>query len=246
MNMTYSTKEKYLTTASRMGTPHTGHITFSPSRKKLGNGKGGIFIVEVNPWNISVRGGTDPDDPATFRESERFIINMHVVNYLNPNLECIIKHYTGPYYKDIYSDLLVKSTDKTILKRSGWLRVDISMDSSIVAERKDSKFSTYRKLPDEWSYSELRVDYLEELLRFLERNGDAYVVRMPVSRGMYEIESRYMPNFDARMGNVAQSTGAEYISFFEKSGDYRTTDGNHLWRKDARRLTSNLADRIDE
>jgi hypothetical protein len=201
--------------------------------------------VEVNPWNLSVRGDADPDDITTFRESERLISEITIVNYLKPNLEYIIKQYEGPYYKDVYEELKQKSSP-TYLKKNGWLKVNISMDSSSVVTRKEEKISAYRELADEWEYSELRLGYLRELLRFFERRGEAYVVRMPVSEGMHGIERGYMPDFDERMEEVTQSTGAEYISFFGKSGHYRTTDGNHLWRKDARRFTSNLADRIDE
>ncbi|WP_251941180.1 hypothetical protein [Salinibacter ruber] len=225
-----------------------GHSPYGPYylrsiRKKTGDVNDGLFLVEVNPWNISVRGNADSDEPDTFRESSRFISDMRIVNYLNPNLEYIIKHYEGPYYKDFYG-ILIGKKDKTKLKENGWLRVEVSIDSSTVAGRKADKFSAYRKLSKEWAYSRLRMDYLEELLRFFEKRGEAYVVRMPVSEGMYGIERCYMPNFDERVEKIAQSTGAEYISFFEKSGVYTTTDGNHLWREDARRFSNDLAKSI--
>lgn len=225
-----------------------GHSPYGPYylqsiRKKAGDTEDGLFIVEVNPWNISVRGNADPDDPDTFRESDRFISDMRIVNYLNPNLEYIIKHYGGPYYKDIYESLL-KRKSRTKLKESGWLRVNVHIDSSTVAERKTDKFSAYRKLAKEWDYSSLRVDYLRNLLRFFEKRGEAYLVRMPVSEGMYNIERRYMPDFDNRIKDVAQSRGAEYLNFFEKSGSYTTTDGNHLWKKDARRFSNDLSKQI--
>ena len=72
-----------------------GHSPYGPYylqsiRNKVGETKEGLFIVEVNPWNISVREDADPDDPNTFRESERFISDMRFVNNINPNLEYVI------------------------------------------------------------------------------------------------------------------------------------------------------------
>lgn len=88
------------------------------------------------------------------------------------------------------------------------------------------------------------MEYLEKLIEFFESKGEAYVVRMPVSKEMREIERKYMPDFGRKMNNVARSAGAEYVSFFQKSGAYSTTDGNHLWRKDARRFSRDLAREI--
>ena len=87
---------------------------------------------------------------------------------------------------------------------------------------------------------------MEELLRFFEERGEVYLVRMPVSEEMQGIERKYMPDFDDRMEKIARLTGTEYMSFFEKSGAYTTTDGNHLWREDARRFSNALAERINK
>lgn len=119
----------------------SGHSPYGPFylqsiQDKLGERDGGIFIIEVNPWIISVRSNVDPDNPASFRESERFINNMNIVNYMNPNMEYILRHYEGPYYKDIYFDILFGQSGGTYLLKSGWLRVNVSMDSSKVKNRK--------------------------------------------------------------------------------------------------------------
>jgi hypothetical protein len=212
-------------------------------KKKLRKTKGGVFIIEVNPWTISVREDSNPNEPSTFRESQTFINNMNVVNYIQPNLEYIVKYHKGPYYKDIYFDI-INQKGSSILKKSGWLKVNVNMDSSRVRKRKKSKIISYSKKSKKWQKSKTRVKYLKKLIHILETRGEAYVVRMPVSEEMLKVEKKYMPKFDSIIKDITRSTNSKYLNFIKESESYRTTDGNHLWYKDAKVYTRRLSKKI--
>jgi len=210
-------------------------------KKKLNKRGGGLFLVEVNPWTLSVK--KPNSDEHEFREADRFIADINFVNHMNPNIEYIIKRYNLPHYKTIYFDLLdVKKA--TFLRESGWLRVDVDVSKEKVEQRKEKKIDSYRELAEEWSLSEKRFDYLGKTVSFLSEYGRVFAVRVPVSPEMLHLEQAYAPAFDASIDSVVKASGGTYLNFSTASGAYQTTDGNHLWRKDARRFTRTLIDTL--
>lgn len=228
-----------------------GHSPFGPYylrsiRKKLSTEKRGLFLVEVNPWTISRRKNTDEGKVKSFREASRFISDMAIVNYMNPNMEYIVKHYSGPYGYDIIEDLLSIRRSHTYLKRSGWLRVDIDMSDRKVKKRLSTKVRQYENLSERWSFSELRLRFLRKTVSTLGSEGKVYMIRMPVSEKMKTVETNYLPTFDEKMSNIAKVAGVKYLNYIDQSGEYSTTDGNHLWKKDARRFSARIANRISD
>lgn len=210
-------------------------------RKKLSEGGHGLFLVEVNPWTLSVRRSHFSEDE--FREAEQFIAEMEIVNYANPNLEYIFKRYNTAHYKTIYYDIFGIDSP-TYLNENGWLRVDIDMGQNKIERRKKRKISVYRKFEEKWSFSKTRLDYLGDLLTYLSKHGRVVAIRMPISKEMCQVEESYMPDFDAKMDSIVQVSGGTYLDYSTESGGYQTTDGNHLWRKDARRFTRALIDTL--
>ncbi|MCS4136397.1 hypothetical protein [Salinibacter ruber] len=203
--------------------------------------KRGLFVVEVNPWILSVKqAGLSESD---FREADRFIAEMEIVNHVNPNIEYILKRYNTTHYKTIYFDVIgVESS--SFLKKSGWLRVDVDISERKVERRKQEKIEDYKELTEEWSLSSARVEYLGETISFLNQYGRVFAVRMPVSKEMFHLEQAYAPTFDAKVDSVVRVSGGTYLNYSASSGRYQTTDGNHLWRKAAHRFTRTLIDSL--
>jgi hypothetical protein len=57
-------------------------------KKKTKGDKDGVFIVEVNPWTLSV---SEPSlSENEYREANRLIGKMEIVNSIDPNLEYIL------------------------------------------------------------------------------------------------------------------------------------------------------------
>ena len=205
-------------------------------KKKLQGHSDGLFIVEVNPWTLSVR------EPGTtengFREADRFIAKMRIVS-MNPNLEYIINHYSKSPIETIWDNILGHKENKYV-DNSGWLRVNASMDRDKVQERKEGLLERYRGKAEQWSLSPERVGYLGETISFLEGHGRVFVVRMPVSEEMLQVEQAYIPEFSSLVDSVATRHDGIYLDYSNESGEYQTTDGHHLWQEDARRFTSRM------
>jgi len=89
----------------------------------------------------------------------------------------------------------------------------------------------------------LRSFQLDLHLR-LNEYGRVFVVRMPVSKEMLQLEKTYAPAFDSTVERVVIDSGGTYLDYSEDSGQYQTTDGNHLWRTDARRFTRTMIDSL--
>ncbi|MFK7907394.1 MAG: hypothetical protein AB8B69_19825 [Chitinophagales bacterium] len=47
----------------------------------------------------------------------------------------------------------------------------------------------------------------------------------------------YMPDFDKKIKEIADEKHIDYINIAPKSGNYITTDGNHLYKKAAQKVT---------
>jgi len=133
-------------------------------KKKLARRGDGLFLVEVNPWTLSVRGRNVSENE--FREADRFIADMKIVNYLNPNPEYIIKRHNKSHYRTVLDDVLGRE-GPSFLKESGWLRIDVDVSQEKVEGRKKEKIESYRQLAQEWSLSAKRIDYLKKTVSFL-------------------------------------------------------------------------------
>jgi hypothetical protein len=150
-------------------------------KKKLSNSENGIFLVEVNPWVLSVKKPNLSEE--RFREADRFIAEMEIVNYVNPNPEYLIKRWNTPHYKTIYFDLLGLESS-TFLTESGWLRVNVGISESKVEKRKKGKLKAYKKLTKKWSLSQTRLDYFGSTVSFLRKHGRVFAVQIPMSAEM--------------------------------------------------------------
>ena len=111
--------------------PH-GPYYLESVKKKLKGRSDGLFIVEANPWILSVRKPDATEDE--FTEADRFIANMRIVNYMNPNLEYIINHYNKSHIQTILENVLGHK-ESMFLEESGWLRVDVDVNENKVEER---------------------------------------------------------------------------------------------------------------
>jgi hypothetical protein len=210
-------------------------------KNKLERGSNGLFLVEVNPWTLSVR--EKGISKNKFREANRFIAEMEIVNNINPNLEYVIKRYNKTHYRTILNDVLGRE-GHSFLKKSGWLRITVDMSKKKVEKRIKRKIKSYREIAEKWSLSAKRIGYFGETVSFLNEHGRVFVVRMPVSKEMLELEQTYAPTFDSTVDSVVTASGGTYLDCSEDSGQYQTTDGNHLWQNDARRFTRTMIDSL--
>jgi hypothetical protein len=217
------------------------------------SGKNGLFIITVDPWAIS--------SDTTLHDNEIDIdieSIFHSMKYYNscPNYEYLIKNYKKGWgnilLKRIESNILFRNRHYfgkidgsfTYLRKDGLLEVYTSMDSVYVIKNIQKKISHYNRSMSCNKFSEFRFSYLRKTIQLLKKHGEVYLVRMPVHTSLLKIENSFDPKFDKRIMSLANSTHAEYLNFAGNSTQYSYTDGNHLYIKDAKIFSIELAERI--
>ena len=83
------------------------------------------------------------------------------------------------------------------------------------------------------AFSQLRYSYFEKLIVELKNHGEVYLVRLPVSRQMIELEKEYMQDFGYKIQSTANNNNIRFIDFYPEATNYLCPDGNHLYWKDA-------------
>ncbi|SMD46067.1 hypothetical protein SAMN00777080_4746 [Aquiflexum balticum DSM 16537] len=208
-------------------------------REKLRGNDKGIFIVTVDPWSISSDWDTI-QNKEIFQEKETFMGKLHSMNGWI-NLE-----YCLHYFSAQYIEILLKkfSTTNSKLHKDGWFEVNIAMDLDQVENRINDKVLEYDKLADSYRFSKIRFDYLVKTIEYLKSQGKVYLVRMPVHQRLLEIENELVPNFNNILNPVIQSNQIPYLDLTPKNHAYRYTDGNHLFKEDARTVSGQIAEWI--
>jgi hypothetical protein len=217
-----------------------GPVYLNSIKKKLNNEvKDGIFIISVDPWSIS-NIGPEPDDTTLFVENDLMLANLCFVN-VNPNLEYLIKNCGGKYYS-----MLRKQKGNMFLHHDGWLEVSVPMEHSIVEKRQKEKLDEYKKtnLPHrELSYA--RLNYLKKTINFLKDHGHVYLVRLPVSAAMFEIENQFLPQFNEIISEAAVASDG-YLDMTNENDAYLYIDGNHMWKESGKQASRKVAEWIKQ
>lgn len=191
------------------------------------NTKNGLFILEVNPGALSYD-RTKGDKIESFRENGMLLDEMKTFNK-KPNIEYLWNHYYDPYYKILINNLQRKT--KHFTHEDGWIEITVPMDDFNIKRRQKSIIDQYSDyLENYYEVSEIRVEYLRKIIEYLSAHGTVLLVRLPVSAEMYEIETKFMPEFDGVIEDVARETGCKFFNFAKVSGKYQTYDGHHIYK----------------
>lgn len=206
-----------------------GEVYYNAIKKKLtkDNYNNGLFILSVDPFGLSTEIKLDKDQ---LREKNHYIAENY--NYTRPNFIYIWKNVKKIFKKDPY----VKLND------DGWLEITVPMDSASVKKRITQKKTDYSRYC--FKKSEYRIKWLLKTISFLKQKGTVFLVRIPASPFMLEYENKFWPDFEKDISKIAETEEVEYISFKDKFGSYRTTDGNHIYKDDGAIFTRDLCDSI--
>ena len=213
----------------------------------------GCFIVTVDPWSISKK--ISDENRTTDSLSVLFGISDFTSK---PNFKYLFKQFPHgwgrillnriekPILKSYSGQLNSSMTGSfSVLDNDGWLDVYTSLDSGFVKRKEEEMFETYRNKSIYRTGSESRIEYLDTIIEFLSNHGDVYVVRLPVHKKMLSIEQQYMPDFNEKISNaILKSKG--YLDFSTLDNEYRYTDGNHLTKTSAKKVTQNIGEWISD
>lgn len=215
-----------------------GSVYLNSIKKKLDTTvKDAIFIVTVDPWSICSK-TKNPNDSSHFRENALALQSTTHVN-TKPNYQYLIHQLSGKYHK-----ILFPFASKSFLHDDGWLEISLKMDASSIANRTKRRLKTYKEtvIPSH-NFSTLRLEYLIKTIQFLKRYGSVYLVRLPVSVGMFDLEMAFMPDFDSKIQRaISLSDGYNDLTLLNET--YVYTDGNHLYKNSGKEVSNFIADWI--
>lgn len=233
MDSTYHTPFNFAFTV--LHSPY-GEAYLQLIEKKMRPGGRSLFILEVNPWTLSAR------KEGVLRESRTFTRSIIIVNNLSPNVDYLLRSGASSPSSHLWSSWRPSGQVKRYLHPNGWFEVD--MKEPATREKIAEKIADYRGHTEVWENSAYRWHYLRKTVDMLSSHGRVVLLRLPVSPEMRALEGQYMPDFDARVQRVADASDVTYINLISASGEYRTTDGNHLWKPDILDLTERVEDSV--
>ena len=216
-----------------------GQSPYGPSylegiKKKLDTtSQNGIFIITVDAYSISATKEA-PDNAALFPENDSFLATTMFVNE-RPNLDYLIHQYSEPYYK------ILANKSPLFLHDNGWLEVTVDDSYSQNDAALNRSVKTYTERVKGITISNTRFEYLEKTIEYLKKYGEVYVVRMPVSLPLFEIEEIYLPNFEQLLQNETSLLKVPYKSFSAQNSKYQYTDGLHLYKESGAQFSKDLA-----
>jgi len=203
----------------------------------------GIFIVCVDPWSIS--GPADsPDEPSTFTEGKRAVGTTRFVN-MNPNYEYLLENYPTGWYKLVWH-YLSPSPSNEQLHSDGWLSVNVSMDSTLIAKRTKRKVKAYEENLRTFAPSSARRLELEKTLEVLHEKGQVFMVRLPIGKEIAQVQEGYMPDFDYYIEQLTEESNIPYLDMRALPDTFRYTDGNHLHCQSAISVSKIVGEFIQE
>ena len=194
----------------------------------------GIFVISVEPWSISSN-GKNPNESQSFIENKLPLAKVKS-RAVKPNFEYLLKSLSGKYYT-----VISNKNRKTFLHDDGWLEISVSMDAAPLKIRVAEKMESYRKknLPGR-KFSTTRLEYLIKTIRYLKQHGKVYLVRMPISQEMFQLEQQFMPNFNQIIRAAVQESNG-YLDMIGENNQYQYTDGNHLWKDSGKIVSEKIA-----
>jgi len=229
-----------------------GPSSFGPNyfkeikQKLLNDSQNGLFIISVDPWSLTTGIDNVEDDSLLFFEHQQnlFVGNLRSSSS-NPNFDYLINHWNNKFLGFVNAfKHMINYGGILQLHADGWLEVSIAMDPKSIQQRIISSTKGYEE--KKVMLSNTRLDYLEKIIRYLEKWGSVHLVRMPVSLEMESLEKERFPDFDSFIELIATRNNVPYFNFINESGNFQTIDTHHLYKEESERFTRILCDLILE
>jgi hypothetical protein len=237
-------ENKIINHAFALGVSSYGPNYLREITKKLDKtSNNGLFIISAVPWSLSIESDF-VDDSTTFFEVENnlFVGNLKSSDS-NPNFDYLLNHWVNKFepFVRIFK-YMINYQGMSVLHKDGWLEITTRTDSAYITERVRESSEEY--MEKRFKLSSIRLDYLEKIIRYLDKYGEVVLIRMPVSKQMQEIEDLRFPEFDNIIQQIANKNSIHYFNFFNMSGQFLTIDTHHLYKKDGERFTYILCDSL--
>ncbi len=190
----------------------------------------GLFVIAVEPYSIAIQ-VTDSVKDFKLPETRNVLSKTHCVN-CTPNFEYLVNNYNKGW-GHLFLEHFNLTTSEMELQPDGWLEVIVPMDSISIAKRSKGKILNHKNSIGEYKLSPMRVDYLEKTIAFLQQHGKVYVVRLPISKAIYDIEKQILPEFDNVIHGVVSKMNVPYNDLNGASSLFQYKDGHHIGHESA-------------
>ena len=140
---------------------------------------------------------------------------------------------------------MLYNTDNTkLLHEDGWLEINVPIDEEVMKQRIRTKIKEYQDHAVNFKKSDTRIQYLNETIEYLKQHGEVYLVRLPVSPELMEIEDQFMPEFNSMIEELAAKNNSSYYDMSALNADFIYTDGNHLYKDSSKEVSELIAEWI--
>lgn len=220
-----------------------GPMYFEALKRKIHpDTENGVFIVTVDPWNLSLH--QNSKSPKDFPEENSPLKNMYIYD-MSPNYEYLLKNYSRSWFKIFMEREAAAGKSNTYLHADGWMEVTVNMKKDSIDKRELEKVNFYSKdVAPTQRISQKRIKALEDMIEFLKNKGTVYLVRIPGSEKIMTIENSYAPDFSGKIKAISKKHNIKFFDFSPKAKDYIYTDGNHMYKESGKVFTSQIADSI--
>ena len=217
-----------------------GEVYLNKIQQKLDPSvKNGLFIVTVEPYSICIAPTDSTGRKAKLPELSGALYTTHYAN-VTPNYEYLLHNYTNGW-GHLFLEHFNLTVNEMDLQHDGWLKVDVAMDSISIAKRAKGKISNHRKSVGQYVLSPMRVEYLEKTIAYLQQHGKVFMVRLPVSQPIYDIELDILPEFSDVMIRTAEKMNIPYNDMNGAKELYQYKDGHHIGRESAYLCSDSVA-----
>ncbi|KMQ68287.1 hypothetical protein ACM39_10415 [Chryseobacterium sp. FH2] len=218
-----------------------GKVYLEAVKKKLDpNTKDGIFILTVDPWNVSI--GKDIKSEKDYSENTSALADVHFYD-MEPNYEYLLKHYSRSWF-NIFREREAVVRSNTYLHKNGWMEVTVDVHPDTLKIREASKIKQYENFVKTQKLSRYRLDAFEDIIKYLKNRGTVYIVRIPGFKGIMDIENLYSPDFSKTIEAIARKNNVKFFDFSSQYDRYIYTDGNHMYKESGKIFTEQIADSI--
>lgn len=196
-----------------------GDIYFEAIQKKIADTTtNGLFILEMNTLSLGV------DTTLTkLRETNKSLDNLFCMSN-SPNYEYILKKYPKPLYK-----LILKNNSATkgnIIHRDGWLQNPNYISDEKRKENIKMGIEMFTEITKKYKLSTYRIQSLKKTIAFLKQKGRVYLVRLPMSKEMLDLEYQRFPEFNSLIEQMAKEASVPYLNY--TAIPCKTNDIQHL------------------
>ncbi|MBB4806616.1 hypothetical protein HNP38_001912 [Chryseobacterium defluvii] len=227
--------------AFNIGDSPYGPVYLKALKRKINpDTKNGIFILTVDPWNLSV--SKDIKSVEDFPEKVSSLNSM-IFYDMDPNYEYLIRNFSKSWF-NIYRDREAVARSNTYLHKNGWMEVSVDITPDTIRKREDKKVKEYIGFASKQVISQDRIKALEDMIGYLKGKGEVYLVRIPASERLMQLEHSYASDFSMKMRQISKKNGVRFFDFSSDMGKYIYTDGNHMYKESGKVFTAQIADSI--